>query len=75
MVKGPEKKPSVARTGSGGDTPKARSEAGATADNGEAGEGHPTDFPVIAIGASAVGLEALKKFFSAMPPQAVLASW
>ncbi|MFH0342015.1 MAG: chemotaxis protein CheB [Chromatiales bacterium] len=46
--------------------------ADASTDADEAGESHPSDFPVVAIGASAGGLEALKRFFSAMPAQSGL---
>jgi two-component system, chemotaxis family, CheB/CheR fusion protein len=70
MVKGRTKTPPVDRSGPGGD--KARPVADASTDADEARESHPRDFPVVAIGASAGGLEALKRFFSAMPAQSGL---
>lgn len=70
MVKGRTKKPPADRSGPGGD--KARPVADALAETDEAEEGPPRGFPVVAIGASAGGLGALKRFFSAMPAQSGL---
>ncbi len=61
------KKPSAERLESSGEAPAPRPLADAAADTDEPGAGLPTDFPIVAIGASAGGLEALSKFFSAMP--------
>ena len=72
MAKRHGKKPSANRLESDGGTPAPRPAADASTDADEAGEGHPRDFPVVAIGASAGGLEALKRFFSAMPAQSGL---
>ncbi len=70
MVEGRRKKPSADRLQSGGDNPRPLTNASAEPD--EAGAGPSRDFPVVAIGASAGGLEALKKFFSAMPTRSGL---
>ena len=72
MAKRHGKKPSANRLESDGGTAAPRPAADASTDADEAGEGHPRDFPVVAIGASAGGLEALKRFFSAMPAQSGL---